>query len=268
MNRIIINTENDEYQIIESLKLNRAKRAKAHEIFIEGIESIKQALKANLEITRIITAQNIVLSDWAKGLIAGEGKARFIEMPGNLYQKLCDRQEPSEMLVTARIKLLKLNELQLPAKPFLLLFDRPGDTGNLGSVIRSANAFGADALLVLGHAIDVYDPKTIRASLGSVFHTKIALVESFAGLEAFIQSEKTRCGIKIYGTDTSGDISLKDAVLQRPVMVALGNEAKGISVALKSICDRIVGIPIAGQVNSLNVASAASIFMWEVHKNS
>ncbi|AEF82177.1 RNA methyltransferase [Leadbettera azotonutricia] len=268
MNRISINTENDEYQIIESLKLNRAKRAKAHEVFIEGIESIKQAIKANREITRIITARNAALSDWAKDVIAAQEKARNIEMPENLYQKLCDRQEASEMLVTAKIKLLKLNELLLPDKPFILLFDRPGDTGNLGSVIRSANAFNVDALFVLGHAADVYDPKTIRASLGSVFHTKIILVESFAELEAFIQNEKIRCGIKIYGTDTKGDMPLTEERLQRPVIVALGNEAKGISVALKNICDGIMGIPITGEVNSLNVASAASIFMWEVYKNS
>jgi TrmH family RNA methyltransferase len=263
-----INTENDEYQIIESLKLNRTKRAKAHEIFIEGIESIKQALKANLEISRIITVQNTTLSDWAKDVIVRQGKARIIEMSESLYQKLCDRQEPSEMLVTAKINMLKLSELQLPAKPFILLFDRPSDTGNLGSVMRSANAFNVDALLILGHAIDVYDPKTIRASLGSVFHTRIVLIESFAELEAFIQSEKARSGIKVFGTDTKGDITLMEEYLQRPVIIALGNEAKGISVALKNICDGIVGIPITGQVNSLNVASAASIFMWEIFKNS
>jgi tRNA G18 (ribose-2'-O)-methylase SpoU len=101
-----------------------------------------------------------------------------------------------------------------------------------------------------------------------VFHTKIVLVESFAELEAFIQSEKARCRIWVFGTDTKGDITLTEEYLQRPLIIALGNEAKGISVALKDICDGIVGIPITGQVNSLNVASAASIFMWEVFKNS
>ncbi|MDR1566500.1 MAG: RNA methyltransferase [Treponema sp.] len=268
MKKILINSENAEYQIIESLKLNRAKRTKAHEVFIEGIEPIKQALKAGVEITRIITAKSAALSGWAKNVILSQGKgavqgAAIIEMAPWLYNKLCDRQEPSEMLVTVRISMLKLNDLQLPEEPFLLLLDRPADTGNLGSILRSANCFGVDAALILGHSADVYDPKTIRASLGSVFHTPVAQIESMKELEEFIRTEKKRNALRVLGTDSSGELSLRNERLRRPIMIVIGNEAKGMSVALKGLCDGIAAIPLTGAVNSLNVASAASIFMWE-----
>jgi TrmH family RNA methyltransferase len=268
MNNFFINTENDEYQIIESLKLNRAKRAKAGEVFIEGIEAIKQAAAARIELTRIVCSEKTTLSGWAGDLIAACPGAKIIKTTDALYKKLCDRQEPSEIIATAKINHLKLKDLVLSERPFIVLFDRPSDTGNLGSVIRSANSFGADALFILGHGADVYDPKTIRASLGSVFHTGVVQIESMNELEEFIKSEKARCGMKVIGTDSKGDLSLKNEQLQRPVLLALGNEAKGISVALKSLCDGIVSIPISGEVNSLNVASAAGIFMWEIYRNS
>jgi TrmH family RNA methyltransferase len=271
MKKILISGENAEYQIIESLKLNRVKRAKAHEVFIEGIESIKQALKAGVEITRIITAQGAALSGWAKNVILSQRdraaqSAAIVEMAPLLYNKLCDRREPSEMLVTVKIGMLKLKDLQLPEEPFILLFDRPADTGNLGSVIRSANFFGTDAVLVLGHSVDVYDPKTIRASLGSVFHTPVAQIESMKELEEFISAEKKRNALRVLGTDSSGELSLRNERLRRPIMIVIGNEARGMSVALKGLCDGIAAIPLSGEVNSLNVASAASIFMWEVAK--
>jgi TrmH family RNA methyltransferase len=271
-----INTENDEYQIIEALKLNRTKRAKAGEVFIEGIEAIKQATATpatttaveKIKLTRIVYSEKTILSGWATGLIAAHPDAAVIAAADDLYHKLCDRQEPSEILATAKIRRLRLNDLPPFKEPFIILFDRPGDTGNLGSVIRSANSFGADALLILGHGADAYDPKTIRASLGSVFHTRIAQLESMDELEAFIAAERARSGMKVIGTDSKGVRPLDGERLQRTLLLALGNEAKGLSVALKSLCDGIVRIPLAGDVNSLNVASAAGIFMWEIYRNS
>ncbi|GHT62170.1 rRNA methyltransferase [Spirochaetia bacterium] len=265
---MIISAPNAEFQIIESLKTNRTKRAKTHEIFIEGIESIKQALRANLEITRIIITNFEIISDWARDLIKNSGGTKIIEMSADLYNQLCDRNNPSEMLITAKVDLLALSDVKLPEKPFILLFDRPSDTGNLGSIIRSANSFNADALFIIGHGVDVYDPKVIRASLGAIFFTQIVMLQSLNEIEEFIREEKTKNNIKVLGTDSTGDILIMNGELRRPLMIVIGNEAKGMSLALKGLCDGIISIPISGEVNSLNVASAGSIFMWEVYKNS
>jgi TrmH family RNA methyltransferase len=265
---MIISAPNAEFQIIEALKNNRVKRAKTHEVFIEGIESIKQAIRANLEITRIIITNFETISDWARDVIKNSSGAKIIEMSPDLYNQLCDRNNPSEMLVTARVDLLALSDVKLPEKPFILLFDRPSDTGNLGSIIRSANAFNADALFIIGHGVDVYDPKVIRASLGGIFFTQIVMLQSLNEIEEFIRQEKTKNNMKVLGTDSNGDIPVMNGALRRPLMIVIGNEAKGISLALKGLCDGIISIPISGEVNSLNVASAGSIFMWEVYKNS
>jgi TrmH family RNA methyltransferase len=189
-------------------------------------------------------------------------------MADDLYRRLCDRGDPSEMLVTAAVQMKKPDSLALPENPFILVLDRPSDTGNLGSVIRSANSFGVDAVLIIGHAADIWDPKTIRASMGSVFFTTPVQLGSLRELEALIKSIKAGSGLEVWGTDSGGAFSLADKKPKRPFMLVMGNEAKGMSLGLRELCDGIMGIPISGNVNSLNLASAASIFMWEVCRNS
>lgn len=268
MANLIISAENAEFQIIQSLKLNRTKRHKAKEIFIEGIESIKQAVNAGLEITRIITSDIDGLSTWSKELILKNRRSKIIEMSFDLYKSICDRDEPSEIVVTAKIELFGIHDLTLPPNPFLLVFDRPSDCGNLGSLIRSANSFGVDAMFVIGHGVDIYDPKVIRSSLGSIFHSKIILVQSMLDFETWISNQKRINNISIIGTDSTGDISLLNHKLTKPIAIILGNEAKGMSVSLKGICDHIVSIPIMGVVNSLNVSCAGSIILWDVFRNN
>ncbi len=266
MKTLRISTKNSEYQIIESLKRNRAKRNQYQEAFVEGTESIKQVLNAGLEITRIVVQDGRKLSDWGIQVVQGSS-ARIIEMSSELYQELCDREEPSEMLITVKITPLQLSELKLTEKPFLLIFDRPSDYGNFGSIVRSANSFNVDGVLLLGHGIDPYDPKVIRSSLGSIFHTQVVHLESMQILEDWLKQQKESCQLNIVGTDSTGSISLSDQPLKQPIALILGNEAKGMSVALKNLSDFIISIPISGAVNSLNVACAGSILLWEVFRN-
>lgn len=263
-----ISTENAEFQIIQALKLNRTKRHQTKEIFIEGIESIKQAVSAELEITRIITADIDKLSSWSKDLIQKNHKSKVIEMSFDLYKSLCDKEEPSEILVTAKVEFLALDKLELSSQPFLLIFDRPSDFGNLGSLIRSANSFGVDAIFIIGHSVDIYDSKVIRSSLGSAFHSKIILIQSMQEFEAWVSNQKKISNLSIVGTDSTGEVSLLNHKLTKPIAIIIGNEAKGMSVALKNLCDYVVSIPLSGSVNSLNVANAGSILLWDVYKNS
>ena len=266
MNIFSITAENAEYQIIQSLRQNRAKRNKYHEVFVEGIECIKQAINSNKEITRIIIKDINALSNWGRNVIKHYKDVKIIEMSDKLYNELTDKTNPSEMLITAKIKPNTFDDINAE-NPFLIVFDRPSDYGNFGSIIRSANAFNADGIFIIGHGVDVYEPKAIRASLGSIFFTKIVTVESMEILEEYIKNQKKKNNMEIVGTDSLGTMSIKDCKLNRPIMIIIGNEAKGMSVRLKDVCDKIIKIPMEGNVNSLNVSCAASIIMWEIYKN-
>lgn len=265
-----ISVKNAEFQVLFALRTNRSKRSQEKEVFVEGTEGIKQLIEARWEVTRILYRDGVALSHWGESVLKKYPSAKQIEVSPDLYAELSEKENPSELIVTAKILTTSFEDLKKVSahnKPFYLLFDRPSDLGNFGSLLRSADAFQVDAVFVLGHSIDVYDPKVIRASLGSVFHTKLIFVESLSHLEAFLKSEKERCGLKVVGTDSHGPHSLKDQNLNAPILIILGNEAKGMSVHLQSLCDSIVNIPMFGVVNSLNVSCAGSILLWEVAKN-
>jgi TrmH family RNA methyltransferase len=266
MNIIKIKVENDEYQIIKSLKENRIKRNKLNEIFVEGIECIKQAINANMEITRIIIKDINKLSNWGKCVIKQYENIKIIEMSDKLYTGLTDKNTPSEMLITVKMKQYKTEDINVN-NPFIIVFDRPSDYGNLGTIIRSANAFDVDAIFIIGHGIDIYESKVIRSSLGSIFYTKMVIIESMQKLTEYINEQKAKNNMEIIGTDSDGADMLNNCKLQRPIMVIIGNEAKGLSIKLKEICDKIIKIPMNGDINSLNVSCAASIMMWEIFKN-
>jgi len=261
---LTITKKNAEFQIISALKTNRKKRSEEKELFIEGTETIKQAIAAGLQITRIIYQENFTLSDWARELINKSPEAKKIALSDVLYRELCDREDPSEIIITAKFKIYKLSDQKLPAKPFVLVIDRPGDKGNLGSIIRTSNALNIDLIIIMGHAVDVLDAKVVRSSLGSVFFTPIAFAESFNDFETWLQKQKEKSGLLLIGTDSDADIELNNFRTENPVAVLLGNEAKGISRNLHELCDQTVKIPISGNVNSLNVSCAGSIILWHL----
>jgi TrmH family RNA methyltransferase len=264
-----ISANNGTYQVLQSLKTNRKKRNELNEILIEGIGPIKQAVASRrVRLKKVLFADYGALSDWGRNFVDSAGFPEALQLEKGLYDGLSDKNEPSELMITAEYRKMELADLALGAAPFIVIFDRPGDPGNLGSLIRSANSFGADAFVTLGHGVDVFEPKVIRSSLGAVFHTQVAHAGSFEDLETWLASLRKRCGLKVVGTDSTGDVPAQDGALARPVALMLGNEAKGLSVRLKGLADRIVRIPLEGAVNSLNVACAGSILMWLVRAHS
>lgn len=262
--RETISTRNDTFQILQALKSNRHKRSELGEAFVEGIEPIKQAERARCAITRVLFADYAMLSDWAKDFVARQTRADILELKGGLYAELADRDEPSELMITVSMPRVSLSDAVLPANPLILVFDRPSDRGNLGSVIRSANAFGVDLVIIVGHAVDARDSKVIRASLGAAFHTPVIQAESHEELASFFSRLAEKSGLRVIGTDSTGAIPLHEAGLARPLAIILGNEAKGMSVRLKELVDDMVSIPMDGEVNSLNVACAATAILWQI----
>jgi tRNA G18 (ribose-2'-O)-methylase SpoU len=131
-----ISTKNAEFQIIEALKINRSKRTKQNQGFIEGIESLKQAIDAQIEFTRVIFPSDRKISDWGVKFLKSNFIENIIEMDQQLYNELCDRNDPSEFIATFRIPERILTTEIITDNSIFLLLDRPSDKGNLGSIIR------------------------------------------------------------------------------------------------------------------------------------
>lgn len=148
-----------------------------------------------------------------------------------------------------------------------VLFDRPSGPGNIGTIIRSADAFGAAGVIVTGHAADVYDPKSVRASTGSLFALPAVRVPSQREVVAWLERHRALGqSVTIVGTDEAGTTDLFDADLTGPVLLLVGNETAGLSAAWRGLCDVTVRIPMSGSASSLNAAGAATAVLYEVSR--
>jgi len=141
-----------------------------------------------------------------------------------------------------------------------ILLDTIQDPGNVGTIIRSAHAFGIDSVIIRECSADIYNPKTIRASMGAVFKQRICVknVEEIHELK--------KAGLKILGADNCDDSKDIRNVSLDNVIIVLGNEGQGITTELLELCDEMITIPLTPNCESLNVAAAAAIIMWEASK--
>jgi TrmH family RNA methyltransferase len=145
-----------------------------------------------------------------------------------------------------------------------LVFDRPATPGNIGTLVRSADALGASGLVVAGHAADPYDPRAVRASTGSLF--AVPVVRTGSHREVVDWAAGLRAGgvpVEILGTDEHGETDLPAADLTGPKIIAIGNETQGLSGAWLAACDRMLRIPIGGSASSLNAAAAGTVVLYE-----
>ncbi len=146
------------------------------------------------------------------------------------------------------------------ARPFVAICADVRDPGNAGTVIRSADAAGAAAVVFAGHSVDVYNPKTVRASVGSVFHLPVATEPDAAAAVAAVRA----AGFVVLAADGAGEVDLDhaDDLLAGPIAWLFGNEAWGLPAELAALADHRVRIPIHGRAESLNLSTAAALCLY------
>jgi TrmH family RNA methyltransferase len=281
MEKIYIKNENNHYQYFETLKRNRTKRHAAGEFFVEGVRNINGAFNPEngWEINSLIFSEEINLSDWAHNIISkcsSENKKIYV-VTKELLHKLSDKEDeesPSEIIITVKMKDENINDLTLDKFSSALIFDRPSNKGNLGTIIRSCDSFGIDALILTGHSVDLYDCETLRASMGSFFKQKIIIEPSFKEIMKWAEKQKSIFpGLQITGTSAktskpSQILNHETFVSDFPAIIVLGNETTGMSSSFYALCDNLVRIPMSenSSASSLNAACAASILLYEICK--
>jgi tRNA G18 (ribose-2'-O)-methylase SpoU len=147
------------------------------------------------------------------------------------------------------------------------VFDRPSNRGNLGTVIRSCDALGCQGLIITGHTVDLYDPKTIRASMGSFFNLPTIRMSSSNDIQEWIRYLRMSNGnVQVVGTSARRSKELYFCDFSKPTILLIGNETDGLSYKYKEMSDIMINIPISGSASSLNVASATSIILYEINR--
>lgn len=261
-----LRARNDVFQLYETLSRNREKRTRTKLFFLEGVHPVEQAVAAGEHFQSIAYDSGKRLSGWAQDMIAKARPDVVNPMPGDMLAELSDRENPCELVCILRQRTdgeMRLRRAVNRTKnPLLVLCDRPSSPGNLGTVVRSADAFGACGVITTGHSADFYDPQCIRASIGTVFHVPFCGFGSSEEAVAFIRG--LPLAMQIVGTSAHGTAALHEADLSKPTVLIVGNETFGMSRAWKEACDLLLRIPIYGAASSLNVGSAASICLYEI----
>jgi tRNA G18 (ribose-2'-O)-methylase SpoU len=262
-----LSVANDEFQLAASLLTNRRQRTRQRHFVVQGVRAISQAVEHGWPIQSFWYPTGRRLSDWARGLLdRGIADAHYEVEPALLAQ-LSERQDPSELVAVAEIPPDDLDRVPIREQALIVAFDRPTGPGNLGSVIRSVEALGADGLVITGHAVDVYDPQTVRASVGALFALPVVRTASMEEAAAWLARLRACVpGLHIVGTSARGTKYVGAVDLVRPTVVAIGNEARGLSVAWRDLCDELAAIAMSGPARSLNVAAAAAIVLYECRR--
>ena len=160
-------SKNSTYQKFEVLKTNRNKRYRYNEFLVEGVRSLNEAVKNKWNIKSFIYDRNN-LSGWAKEMIANVKTDENFCLTAELMNDLSNKDDTSELMAIIEMREDKLENVPLSENPFIVLFDRPSNKGNLGTMIRSCDALGADMLIITGHSIDLYDPDVVVSAMGSI----------------------------------------------------------------------------------------------------
>ena len=253
-----ITTEDADFQLLEALRHNRRKREQRGELLVEGVQAINRALAAGWPVRAALVPDGATPSAWAQGVREQVGEV--IEVRTDLFARLTDRTEPPELLLVARIPPPDLGRVPRGPDTVVVVLDRPARPGNLGTIIRTADALGATAVLTIGHGAHLYDPKTVRASVGSLFALPVVPLASTQELVDWVAAWRADAGVTVYATDERGDVELRPGTaLARPAVLLLGTERNGLARALRDLADHTLAIPITGSASSLNVAVAHGI---------
>jgi 23S rRNA (uridine2479-2'-O)-methyltransferase len=246
-----VSTRNAAFQQWQALLTNRTKRARAGEFLVQGVRPITLAAEHGWEIRTLLHAGGS-RSRWAEELLRRHDHA---ELSVELMRELGEKDE-QELIAVVGLPEDRLDRIRPRDDLLVVVFDRPATPGNIGTLIRSADAFGAHGVIVTGHAADPYDPRAVRASTGSLFAIPVVRVPSHREVLAWATG-------RILATDERGSTDVADADLTGPTVVLIGNETTGLSAAWREAADEIVRIPISGAATSLNAASAGTVVLYE-----
>lgn len=243
----IKSNENAVIKHINSLK-KRSYREKTGEFIIEGERGVRDAVKNGAEFSAVLIRSGY------EGFVPACEKC--YEAEPRLFDKVAETETPQGIIATAKINFKSIGEISCG---MVVICDNLRDPGNMGTIIRTAHAVNASAIVLTKGCADPYAPKTVRATMGSVFKVPLVTMETIEEMDRL--KEK---GYKIIGGGLTGDaVNLFDADIKGNCAFVLGNEANGISQEVMSKCDMIVKIPMPGGLESLNASVAGALMMYE-----
>jgi TrmH family RNA methyltransferase len=238
-------------------------RVESRTFLVEGIHHVGEAVEAGWELESILFAPELLTSTFARDLIARLG-SKPQPVSASVMESLADKDNPQGILAIVRQRQTRIDELTHSSAPgaqkirCAAALVSPQDPGNVGTILRTVDAVGADALFLLDGGAEMYHPTVIRSSMGIVFWKPIVQ----ASFDEFVLWSR-KGNYQLIGTSSHGDVDYQTLVPQIPWILVLGSEQKGLSTAQTNACDVAISLPMKGRVSSLNLAIAAGVLLYQ-----
>ncbi|MDQ8014720.1 MAG: RNA methyltransferase [Flavobacterium nitrogenifigens] len=247
---------------IKSLVLLQEKakaRKQTGTFLIEGQREISLAIKGGYEIETVLFLPELVSESEINKLI--QNPFQIIEINKEVYQKLAYRDTTEGILAIAKTKSLKLSDLKLSDNPLILVVESLEKPGNIGAVLRTADAANLDAVLIANPKSDLYNPNIVRSSVGCLFTNQIATGTS-EEIIAFLKEKK----INFYSATLQNSTSYHTQNFTTPTALVVGTEATGLTQQWRDEATQNIIIPMQGEIDSMNVSVAAAILIFEAKR--
>jgi len=239
----------------------RDARSQTGRFLLEGPQAVSEALAYRPELVEELFVTPTALDRYQDiGRAAREADLEIEFVTEQVLEAMADTVTPQGVLAVARQFPTSLKEILAGEPRLIAILEEVRDPGNAGTIIRAADSAGADAVILTGRSVDLYNPKVVRATTGSLFHLPVAIMPE---LDDVLERVKA-AGIQVLAADIKGE----DLLSARPSLAAptawlFGNEARGLSDEQLELADRAITVPIYGKAESMNLATAASVCLYE-----
>lgn len=257
---MITSTANGQVKHVINL-LNKAKYRRENKSFV--VEGVKMVMEAPAErIEKIFAAESFILSH-KNGLESIKWDSPKVEMVSdNVFKQMSDTKTPQGIMAIVKMKDSPVSEIVGKEKAFVMVCEDLQDPGNLGTIIRTGEGAGISGVIMSKNTVDIYNPKTIRSTMGSVYRVPFLYTDN---VHETISQMKL-LGVKVYAAHLNGNNSYTKEDYSGKCAFLIGNEGNGLKEETAALADGLIRIPMEGKVESLNAAVSSAIIMYEVNR--
>lgn len=248
--------------LIKNLLLLQEKpreRKEQNLIVIEGIREIRLALMAGFTVTHLFYCKDLIQEDHLKTMISASIRPMdLMEVPVKIYNHIAYRKDHEGAIALANPKRIQLQDLHLGSSPLLLILESVEKPGNLGALLRTADAANLDAVIICDPQTDIYNPNAIRSSIGCIF-TMPVVTSTTTETIAWLRLQN----IRIFSTALMATRFYHETDFRDPAAIIMGSEAYGLSKVWLEESDELIKIPMNGKIDSMNVSASAAVVVFE-----
>ena len=255
----ILSVQNPLIKSLVQLQEKSKARKTAGAFIIEGKREIELAIAGGYFINQILFLPQIISENEVQLLVINT--VEIIEISTEVYSKLAYRDSTEGIIAVAKTKDTSLSQIQLPKNPLILVVEAIEKPGNLGAMLRTADAANVDLVLIVNAKTDLYNPNTVRSSVGCLFTNKIAVATTEQAI-AFLQERQ----IQIFAATLQNATAYYTQNFAAPTALVVGCEASGLTQAWRDNATQNIIIPMEGQIDSMNVSVAAAILIFEAKR--